>query len=239
MTRLKPSEVNYIRIHSMLRITLFAFILLFTLFCQSQDTISAPEYFLPFSEDISSSATGYASPGFTLIDTLDKTILLSFKDFPVIVSSLSDSTFRITLFAFNPFTGNDEFLLQYFLYSDTCLYSLTLDSLVDIDYSTQINSSKTPLSNEQYGYANAIQFLKTTNVNNLTAFKASLNREKPDSKVRWFLPLFYSLGIVTSEDTLTTQPAGQIRKQVRRSYMPDSENNLDGNESVPVILPGK
>ncbi len=239
MSRLSPPEVNYIRIHSMLRITLFAFILLFSVFARSQDTISAPEYFLPFSEDISFSASGYSRTGFTLIDTLDKTILLSIKDFPVIVSSLSDSTFRISLFAFNPFSGNDEFLLQYFLYSDTCLYSLTLDSLVDTDYSAQINSSKTPLSNEQYGYANAIQFLKTTNMNNLTAFKASLNREKSDSKVRWFLSLFYSLGIISSEDILTAQPTSRNVKQVKRSFKPDSQINLDGNESIPVIMPEK
>jgi hypothetical protein len=223
----------------MLRISFFAFIQLFYMFCHSQDSISAPKYFLPFAEDISSSATGYASPGFRLLDTLDKTTVLSFKDFPVIVSSLSDSTFRITLYAFNPFSGNDEFLLQYFLYSDTCLYSITLDSLIDVDYSTQINSSKTPLSNEQYGYVNAIQFLKMTNVNNLTAYKASLKREKPDSKLRWFLPLFYSLGTITSEDVLTAQPAGQKAKLVRRSYMPDSEKYLDRNESIPVILPEK
>lgn len=223
----------------MMRISFILIIQLFSMFCHSQNTVSAPEYFLPFAKNLSTSATGYASQGFELLDTLDKTTVLSFKDFPVIVSSLSDSTFRITVFAFNPFSGNDEFLLQCFLYSDTCLYSITLDSLVDADYSAQINSSKTPLSNEQYGYANAIQFLKTTNANNLTAYKASLKRETPDSKLRWFLPLFYSLGTITSEDVLTAQPAGSKAKLSKRRYLPDSEKSLDRNESIPVILPEK
>lgn len=165
-------------------------------FCYSQ-SISGKSVLEPDLDSIASLGKVY---GLNIYDTfLRKSIFLA-DEFEVEVIRISDSTFTLDLYSWNPIFNANKLFGSFELIVRNNGYKLSVLPETFFNYSNEIRNADSTLKEnvEVWGYINLVMFMRTFDRSYFSQFIHALEDAEANTNLIWYPTLLYHIGLITS-----------------------------------------